>query len=392
MQRLRKGLNFSIDGIVIKSNPLSVREKMGTKERSPRWAFAWKFPPKQETTKLKDVKFQVGRTGKLTPIAILQPVHIGGVSIEKASLHNADEIKRKKLRIGDQVVVARAGDVIPEIIKRKRKGKERKKIEMPERCPVCNTEVTKEGVDSYCPAGLSCKAQLRRSLQHFRSRRAMNIKKLGKKSIRQLVKNNMVKELSDIYQLKKDDLQTLDGFAGKKATNLYQSIQKSKKVKLSKFIYALGIRHVGEHTALILAKKFQNIHSFYDLKKSDLAQISGIGDEVAESISAFFAKMKNQQIIEKLLTQGIELKPVKTPEEKTLKDKTIVITGELKNYTRNEIKEEIELLGGSATSSISKNTDYLIVGNDPGKKLDEAQKQGNVKIIDEEEYISIISN
>jgi DNA ligase (NAD+) len=388
----REKLDYEIDGIVIKLDAYDAREKLGTRQRSPRWALAWKFPPKEEVTRLEDIVVQVGRTGMLTPVALLQPVDVGGVTVSRATLHNEDEVKKKDVRPGDKVQVIRAGDVIPEVLKRiKEKGKKRgKKFSMPERCPVCHTKVVREGAYYFCPNGLSCPAQLVGHLIHYASRQAMNIEGLGEKTVKNLVDKDIVENLADLYQLRVEDLLELEGFAEKSAQQLYQAIQNSKSERLDRFLFALGIRHVGEHVARILARTYRSLDKLIEADLSDLKKTHEIGPEIAESVYEFFQQTKNKNVLQELKKAGLEVQEMPALKKETpLKDKTFVFTGELESYTRDEIKRLVEELGARATSSVSSNTDYLVAGENPGSKLDEAKKH-KVKIIDEKEFKKLI--
>jgi DNA ligase (NAD+) len=390
LTKKRDEIDYDIDGIVIKLDDLKMRDKLGTRQRNPRWAVAWKFPPKKEITTLKEIVVQVGRTGMLTPVALLDPVNVGGVTVSRATLHNEDEVRRKDLRPGDTVRVIRAGDVIPEIAERvEQKGKKRNKaFSMPDNCPVCGTDVVKEGAYYFCPAGLSCRAQLIGKIIHYVSRDAMNIENLGEKIAGRLVEKNMIKDLADLYQLEVDDLLKLEGFAEKSAQKLYRAIQDAKNPRLDKFIYALGIRHVGRHISRILSYKFNSLQKLMDAGFDDLKKIDEIGPEIANSVHQFFSEKKNKAIIKKLDKAGVSPETKQPSKKKFLDGKTFVFTGELKSYTRSEAKELVESLGGRATSSVSGNTDYVVAGDEPGSKYDEAKKQ-NVKIIDEKEFKKI---
>lgn len=392
LENKREELPYEIDGMVIKLNHRQLRSDLGSRSRSPRWAFAWKFEPRKEVTTLVDIIVQVGRTGILTPVALLQPVEVGGVTVSRANLHNENEVKKKDVLPGDTVKVLRAGDVIPEIAERvKSKGQKREKaFEMPKKCPVCNTKVVREGSYTVCPAGLSCEAQLKGSLGHFASPNAMNIQNLGEKVIEQLVEKQLVENISDLYALKPSDIEKLDGFAKKSSEKLYEAIQNSKKPNLHQFIYALGIRHVGKHVARILAMHYGSLEKLSQASEEDLDKINEIGPEIAESIAHFFDSDDNMAMIKKLKKAGLKIQELKSSQSDKLKGKTIVITGELDAFTRDEAKEKIESLGGRATSSVSENTDYLVVGEGPGSKLDEAKKR-KVKRIDEKEFKKLIS-
>lgn len=387
----RDSLSFEIDGIVIKLDDRELRGKIGTRQRSPRWAYAWKFPPKKELTTLQEIVIQVGRTGILTPVALFDPVEVGGVTVSRATLHNEDEAKKKDVRPGDKIRVLRAGDVIPEVAERVEKGKKRgrKKFSMPKKCPVCNTKVVREGAYVICPAGLSCKAQLKGRLVHYASREAMDIDTLGEKNSMQLIDKNLVKTIPDLYKLKPDDLGELEGFAKKSAMKLHDAIQNTKKPELYRFLYALGIRHVGGHMARVLAQKFRSLDNLKHISYKDLMEIHEIGPEIAESVAHFFQNNENIKMLNELENLGVKAKQVSAKQAEKLKDKTIVLTGELEDFTRNEAKARIESLGGRATSSVSENTDYVVVGDDPGSKLDEAKKR-KVKTIDEQQFHKLL--
>lgn len=388
----REALPYEVDGIVIKLDDRKLRSELGTRQRSPRWAHAWKFKPKKEITTLLEIIVQVGRTGVLTPVALLDPVEVGGVTVSRATLHNEGEVKKKDFRPGDTVRVMRAGDVIPEIAERVEMKKEKrgKTFHMPDQCPVCGTDVVREGAYVVCPAGLSCKAQLKGSLSHFASSGAMNIDHLGEKVIGQLVDRGLVKNLPDLYKLKAIDLEALDGFAEISAQKLYETIQGSRSPSLEKFLYALGIRHVGNHNARIIAKKYGSLDAIRKTDYDELVEIQEIGPEIAESITHFFNNENNLEMLDQLKNQGIKIQKADTGKSDKLEGKTFVLTGELDKYTREEAKEKIESMGGRATSSVSDQTDYLVVGENPGKKLDEAKKS-KVEIIDEERFRKLIN-
>jgi len=393
LEEQREELEYEIDGIVIKLDDLEERRRLGTRERSPRWAVAWKFPPKKEVTILRDIVVQVGRTGMLTPVALLEPVNVGGVTVSRATLHNADEVKKKDVRVGDRVRVMRAGDVIPEVAERiPEKGEKREKeFSMPEKCPVCGAEVVREGAYYFCPAGLSCPAQLHGHVVHYASRDAMDIETLGDKVAKQLVDRLMVKDLADLYYLKPEDFLELEGFAEKSAHKLYESIQKTKNPPLDRFLYALGIRHVGQHIARVLAIEFGSLDALKKASLEDLKNIHEIGPEIAESVYNFFHQEKNLFIVERLLKAGMKVQKVERPTQLSLEGKTFVFTGELEKYTREQARELVEKLGGRATSSVSNKTDYLVCGKNPGSKLNQAKKF-NVNIIDESEFEKLIGN
>ncbi len=393
IEKKREELPYELDGIVIKVNDLSLWEKLGTKARSPRYALAYKFEPTQVTTQVLDIVLQVGRTGAVTPVAVLKPVQVGGVIVSRATLHNEDEIRRKDIRIGDWVLVQRAGDVIPEVvmvIKDRRTGQERP-FEMPKTCPVCgSTLVRKPGEAVWRCPNKNCYAQLVRHLQHFASRNAMDIEGLGAKVAKALVDTGLVRDVGDLYYLKVEDLLQLPGFALKKAQNLYNAIQKSKKTTLARFLYALGIRHVGEVVAQILAEHFKSLDKLMQASVADLMAIPGIGPEVAQSIVEFFRNERNRKTIEKLLQAGIEFEEVEEEKkEQPLKGLTFVFTGGLKSMPRDEAKKRVQALGGRVASDVSRNVDIVVVGEKPGSKFTRAQKLG-LKIINEEEFLKLI--
>ncbi|KAA0001416.1 MAG: NAD-dependent DNA ligase LigA [Thermoplasmata archaeon] len=389
MEEKRENLDYEIDGVVIKVNRLDYQEKLGAKTRSPRWALAYKFPPRKEETQILDIVVGVGRTGTLTPVALLKPVDVKGVTVSRATLHNEDYIREKDIRIGDWVKVARAGDVIPEVmdvIKERRTGKE-KEFRMPNRCPVCGSHVVKEGAYYRCTGGLSCPAQLKRSIEHFASKNAMDIEGLGGKTVELFVEKGLIKKISDIYRLKKRDLLHLPRFAEKSAKNLIEAIEKSKNKGLARFIYALGIPNVGEHTARLLAEKFKSIDALMNATEAELLAIKEIGPETASSIVNFFREERNRKEIEELKKLGVKME---YEEEKgKLKGKVFVFTGALKDFSREEAKELVESQGGIVASSVSRNVDYVVVGEKPGSKYEKAKELG-LKIINEEEFKKLL--
>jgi DNA ligase (NAD+) len=394
IQRIRDSLPYEIDGIVIKVNDLALWERLGTKARSPRYALAYKFQPTQSTTQLIDVVFQVGRTGAVTPVAILKPVKIGGVVVERATLHNEDFIKNLDIRIGDHVLVQRAGDVIPEIvmpIKEKRTGQERE-IHFPTHCPICGSKLVKKSGEAVwrCP-NRSCYAQGVRRIMHFASRNAMNIEGLGTKVAQALVDKEMVQTPADLYYLKIEDFMKLPGFAYKKAKNLRDGIEKSKKTTLGRFLFALGIRHVGEAMAQLLAERFKSLDKLIQASMADLTAIPGVGPEAAKSIVEFFRDEENQRMIEKLLQAGITFEEEEKEEAlpKVLEGLTFVFTGALRSFSREEAKEIVTKLGGKATDSVSRNVNYVVVGEEPGSKYQKALSLG-IKTLNEEEFLKLL--
>ncbi|MFO8055259.1 MAG: NAD-dependent DNA ligase LigA [Bacteroidales bacterium] len=389
----RNELDYEIDGIVIKVNSYTLQQQLGTRQRSPRWALAWKFPPKKEVTRLEEIVVQVGRTGMLTPVALLQPVDVGGVTVSRATLHNEDEVQEKDVRPGDKVRIARAGDVIPEVVERiKEPGKKRsEEFSMPEQCPVCNSDTFKEGAYYFCSAGLSCDAQLIGHILHFASRDAMNIAGLGEKIIKKLVDRGMVNDIADLYYLSVEDFKKLEGFAKKSAENLYNTIQEEKEVRFDRFLYALGIRHVGLHVARVLAREFSSLQDLQKASVEELLDIQEIGPRIAKSIHHFFRQKKNQRVINKLKEAGVKPKLMQTTEKSfPLEGTKFVFTGSLDELTRDEASQAVEDLGGRAVSSVSGETDYVVAGENPGNKLDQARKH-NVKILNEQEFKSLLN-
>lgn len=388
----KNDLDYEIDGMVIKVNEFSLQRELGETMRSPRWAVAYKFPAHQATTKILDIEFGVGRTGIITPVAILQPVECGGVIISRATLHNFDEIKRLGVKKYDYVLVERAGEVIPKIVKvieSRRSGRE-KDIKVPRKCPVCGGNVVKikDEVYWYC-INPNCPAQLKRSLLHFSSRAAMDIEGMGESVVEELVNRKLIKSIPDIYKLKDKDLLNLPLFKTKRANNLIVAINRSKDRGLSRFLYGLGIRHVGEKMARILAEKFGDIDKFFKIDKKDLLAINDVGEVVADSIVSFFSQPKVRAMVDECKKLGLKLKESNFSGGNLLKGKTFVFTGELDNFTRSEAKEKVETLGGNVSSSVSRKTDFVVVGKNPGSKYNKARALG-VKIIDENEFLRLL--
>ncbi|HXZ36993.1 MAG TPA: NAD-dependent DNA ligase LigA [Thermodesulfobacteriota bacterium] len=395
MDELREKLPYEIDGVVLKVNSFRLQETLGTIARSPRWALAFKFKPKQVTTKVLDIAVNVGRTGALTPAAVLEPVRVGGVTISSATLHNQDEIDRKDVRIGDTVVVQRAGDVIPEVVRvipEKRTGKE-KPFRLPDRCPVCGSEVDRpEGEAVARCTGIACPAKLKETIIHFASRDAMNIEGLGAKIIEQLVDRGLIKDYADLYKLTLDQMLTLERMGPKLAGNILTAIQNSKKTTLDRLIYALGILHVGEHIAKLISQEFSTAEELAEASHERLTGIRGIGGEIASSMVKFFQQKGNQKVLQKLNDLGVEYPKRPTrPKARDLKlqGKTFVFTGGLKTLSRGEAESKVESLGGRASSSVSKKTDFVVAGEDPGSKLEKAKILG-VKILSEDELLEML--
>jgi DNA ligase (NAD+) len=391
MSGRREELDYEMDGIVVKVDDLGARQKLGVRQRSPRWAIAYKFPAKREETLLRDIVVQVGRTGTLTPVALLDPVEIGGVTVSRATLHNEGQVRHKDIRPGDRVRVMRAGDVIPEVVERVSSPTKRpRRFSMPKKCPSCGSPVRAEGAYHLCTAGLSCPAQLVGRLTHYASRAALDIENLGTRTAHQLVERGMVKRLSDLYRLTPERLEELEGFAGKSARKLYEAIRGTKRPRLDRFIYALGIPDVGEHIAGVLAARYDSFDRLRKADEGELRRIGEIGPEVARSVAGFFGDTTNGRELDRLLEAGVAPRPVRRGAGRgALRGKTIVLTGELKRYTRREARERVEAQGGHASSSVSGNTDLVVVGANPGSKLDEARKRG-VRTIDEKAFRELV--
>ena len=374
---LRDGLPYDIDGAVVKINDLKIREEAGTTVKVPKWAVAYKYPPEQKETKLTNIKVQVGRTGQVTPMAILNPVRLAGSVISKTTLHNFDYVKEKDIKIGDTVVIQKAGDVIPEVIsvvKSKRTGNE-VEYEIPKVCPVCGEELEKinDEVALRCTNN-ECPAQIFRSLVHFASRDAMDISGLGDAIVEQLIDNNLIKDIADIYYLKYDDVVKLDRFAPKSARNLINAIEKTKNNSLDKLLFGFGMRHIGKKAAKVLAENFDNIYMIKDASFDDINSLDDFGAIMAQSVVDFFSKEETDMLISKFEKAGVNLNGLKKElDSEILKDKTFVITGSFDNYSRSDITKLIEKNGGKVSGSVSKKTSFLIAGEDAGSKLRKAE-------------------
>jgi len=389
----RDNLPYEADGVVLKVNRKDYQKELGSTAKHPRWNIAYKFKPRQATTKINDITVQVGRVGLLTPVAELEPVKISGITIKRASLHTDDIIRERDIRIGDTVLIQRAGDVIPEVvmpITDKRTGKE-VVFEMPENCPSCKTPVEKEGSYYYCP-NLSCPAQLKGRIKHLASRRAFDIEGLGEKIVEQLMEVGLIKDMADVFYLKKEDVLPLERFAEKSAANLEDEIEKSKNVTFDRFINALSIRHVGERLAQILAENFSSIEELMDVSEDKLINIHTVGAEIARSTVHFFELDQNRELVSRMLESGIKIKYAEnTKLSEKFNGQSFVFTGALQNMTRDEAQSLVKDHGGRATSSVTKKTSYLVVGADPGSKYDKAQSLG-VEILTEEEFMKLVDS
>lgn len=388
-RKKKNELNYEIDGMVIKVNQLYLREELGSTSKSPRWAIAFKFPAEQMTTVIKDIIVGVGRTGTLTPVAVLEPVFISGSKVQRATLHNEDEIRRKDIQIGDTVLIQKAGEVIPEVvkvIKERRNGTERN-FSMPEKCPVCGSKVVKieDEVASRCN-NISCPAQVKERIKHFVSREAMDIDGLGTALIEQLADKGIIKDFGDLYYLRKEELLTLERMAEKSSDNIIKAINKSKNRPLSNLIYALGIRYVGSYASKILSQRIDNLLDLKDETLEDFINIPEIGPKIAESIVLFFNKKENLQIIRKLKEAGVNLgSREKKTTTQALEGMQFVLTGTLENFTRDEAKREIEQLGGRVTGNVTRKTNYLVLGKEPGQKYQKAKEIG-INILEENDF------
>lgn len=393
LAKKRPTLSYEIDGVVYKVNRLALQQQLGFVTRAPRWALAHKFPAEEVYTVLEEVEFQVGRTGAITPVAHLKPVFVGGVTVSKATLHNMDEIRRKDICIGDTVILRRAGDVIPEIVRsiQEKRPAHAKKIALPTTCPVCHSSIEQiEGeAVARCTAGLFCLAQRKEAIKHFASRRAMDIEGLGDKLADQLVDENLVKTISDLYSLQLNQLAKLDRMGEKSAQNLLDELEKSKTTTFARFLFALGIREVGEATAKTLARYFSKIQELEAATEDEFQEIPDIGPIVAKHITFFFKEAHNREVIANLMKAGIYWEEVKKSLKTPLSGKTFVLTGTLEKMTRDEAKDCLENRGAKVSGSVSKKTDYVVAGSEPGSKLAKAEKLG-VKILSEQEFLKLL--
>lgn len=388
-QPKKEKLEYCIDGMVVKVNSFEQQKSLGATTKSPRWAFSYKFPAEQAVSKIKDVVFSVGRTGTITPVAILEPVELAGSTVSRSTLHNQDEIERKDIRIGDCVVVEKGGDVIPKVVKvvaEKRTGKE-KKLKVPDKCPICGSKLVKQkGEVAIRCLNRSCPAQVKGSIEHFASRNAMNIEGLGDALVDQLVEKNLVKNFAGIYKLRIEHLVGLERMGKKSSQNLINSIEKSKKRGLASLIFAIGIRHVGINAARVLESSFRTMDNLRNASFDDLESLEEIGPVIAESIVNYFKNRENTGVIDSLKKSAVNMRmSMSIRREMPLTGVSFVLTGTLKSHTREEAKELIEWLGGKVISSVSSKTNYVVYGEDPGSKFDKAKALG-VKLIDEKEF------
>ncbi len=391
VSKKRNELPWEIDGLVVSVNQEEVYDDLGVVGRSPRGAVALKFPAEQKTTKIQDIIIQVGRTGVLTPIAVLEPVEIRGVTVKRATLHNMDEIERLDVRIGDTIIIERAGDVIPKVVEviESLRLKKSKKFKVPKECPVCGSFITRDGVYYRC-GNKNCPALKRESIYHLVSRGAFNIVGLGPKILDKLYEEGLIRDPADIFSLQQEDLSPLEGLGEKSAENIIKSIKSSKEISLEKFIYSLGILHVGEETAYDLAQHFKNIENIQKASLEDLEKVSDVGEVVAKSIYEWFNNEKNLELLEKFKEKGVKIiNPKQKSSNQKLKGLTFVFTGAMKNLSRSEAEELVKDSGGKSSSSVSKNTDYVVIGDNPGSKHDEAKKL-DIKIIDENGFKKLV--
>ncbi|MFW2373997.1 MAG: NAD-dependent DNA ligase LigA [Gammaproteobacteria bacterium] len=397
MSQQRSQLPYEIDGVVYKVDRLDLQKELGFVSRAPRWAIAHKFPAQEEMTRVNGIEFQVGRTGALTPVARLEPVFVGGVTVSNATLHNMDEVQRKDVRVGDQVIVRRAGDVIPEVVRvvpGSRQAKV-KPVQLPHQCPVCSSDVIQEEgeVVARCSGGLYCPAQRKESIKHFASRKAMDVDGLGDKLVEQLVDEQLIDHVDDLYRLTVEQLAGLERMGQKSAQNLVAALEQSKVTQLARFIYALGVREVGEATAQNLARHYGSLQALMEADEESLQTVPDVGPIVAAHVYSFFRQPHNLEVIEKLHSAGIHWQdlPVMDVAEQSLAGQTFVLTGSLTMMTRDEAKQALQAKGAKVTGSVSKKTDYVVVGDSPGSKATKAEQLG-VRIIDESELQALLAN
>ena len=389
----RDALDFEIDGVVLKLNALAPRTDLGSTSHHPRWAFAFKFAPRQEVTRLERIAVQVGRTGKLTPVALLRPVEVGGVTVSRASLHNREELERKDVREGDLVRVQRAGDVIPQVVERvEEPGRTRSEpFRMPAECPRCGAGVEEEGPFIVCANRLGCPAQLERGIEHFVSRAGLDIEGLGSETVAQLVGQGLVRQPADLFDLTPDDLLQLEGFAETRSVKLAAAIQSARKTELARFIYGLGIPEVGAAVARVLAAEFRDLATLRGATAERLAEVEGIGPIMSEKITAFFGDEARAASLEAILSRGFELIPPPERESGALEGTSFVLTGRLDSITRSEARKRVESLGGRVVSSVSSATGYVVRGARPGSKAKKAEELG-IRVLDEEAFLKLLES
>jgi DNA ligase (NAD+) len=377
MEAKREKLEYETDGMVVKVNEIALWDELGVRAKSPRWAIAYKYPARQETTLVKDIRPQVGRTGTLTPVADLEPVNVGGVTVTHATLHNMDEVERLGVKIGDTVLIQRAGEVIPQVLKVTKHAPDGKEFRMPTHCPVCGGDVIRvEGEVAYRCVNAACPAQLKESLLHFASRHAMNINGLGESLVDQLVDKKIIQDAADLYGLDEAQLAALERMGKKSARNLLEEIEKSKTAELPRAIYAIGIRFVGERTAQLLADHFGSMDKLREATAEELHEVEEVGPKVAQSIVEYFHEERNREVVEKLRRAGLQFEQKKRRGRGSLEERQFVLTGSLPDLSREEATRMIEEAGGRVTGSVSKKTDYVVVGADPGSKLEKARSLG----------------
>jgi len=388
---VRDRLPFEIDGAVVKVDRRDWQVTLGEKSRSPRWAIAFKFAPRKEITQVQDIAVSVGRTGTLTPLALLKPVDVGGVTISRATLHNADEVARKDVRVGDTVRVERAGDVIPAIAERVPvPGEQRgEPFRMPEHCPACGSAVAREGAYYYCPSQSACPAQLKGALEHFGSKSALNIEGLGRKTAALFVETGLVRTVADLFAITNEQLLQLEGFAEKSASLFMEAVARAKHVTLERFLYALGIRQVGQHIAGVLARRFGTLEAVMSADRETFLAVHEIGPEIATSLATYFSEPHNRDVIHRLLERGLTIEPPTGAAGRLFEGKSFVFTGGLQALGRDEAKRRVEAQGGRVISSVSKKTDYVVAGAEAGGKLETARKLG-VRVLSESEFLALL--
>lgn len=387
----RDGLDYEIDGLVIKLDDLKARERLGSTAHHPRWALAYKFEPRHDITRVEDIVVQVGRTGILTPVALLRPIAVGGVTVSRASLHNREIVQRKDVRIGDLIRIQRAGDVIPEVVERLEESGRRRQapFRMPSACPACSAGVVQRGPYTVCPNRFGCRAQLTRQIQHVASEDAFDIDSLGLETVSALVKRGLVQNVADLFRLDTHDVLQIERFAKRSARQLVEAIQRAKRIELRRFLYALGIPEVGTAVARDLADHFRSLQAVRHASRRTLEAVPRIGPKMSEAIHDFFADRRNQQAIDALLEAGVQVIEPAAPQAQPLADKTFVFTGTLDRFSRRDAEQQVEALGARAASAVSGETDYVVVGKEPGHKLEAAKERG-VQILTEPQLIALL--